>query len=59
MRFGFYPTRDDVKIENKFAVLPLKMPLVSNMSDSYKKISLVTKKLKSSIGYIYTSYFIT
>jgi hypothetical protein len=59
MRFGFYPTRDDVKIENKFAVLPLKLPLVSNMSDSYKKISQVTKKLKSSIGYIYTSYFIT
>ena len=59
MRFGFYPTRDDVKIENKFAVLPLKLPIVSNMSDSYKKISQVTKRLKTSIGYIYTSYFIT
>ena len=38
MRFGFYPTKEDVKIENKFAALPLKLPLVSTMSESYKKI---------------------
>lgn len=59
MRFGFYPTPDDVKIENKFAVLPIKMPLVSNMVESYKQIKSATKIFKTSIGYIYTSYFVT
>jgi hypothetical protein len=59
IRFGFYPTREDVKVENKFAALPLKLPLITNMKDSYKQISRVTSKLKSSIGYVYTAYWIT
>ena len=48
-----------MQIENKFAALPLKMPLITHMRDSYNTISRVTKQLKSSIGYVYTAYFIT
>jgi hypothetical protein len=36
IRFEFYPTREDVKMENKFAAIPLKLPLVTNMEKSYK-----------------------
>ncbi len=35
IRFGFYPTREEVKIENKISALPIKMPLISSMKDSY------------------------
>ena len=36
MRFGMYRTADTVKMENKFAALPLKMPLIKNMSYATK-----------------------
>jgi NRPS condensation-like uncharacterized protein len=38
LRWGFYKSREDIKIENKFAALPIKMPLINNMKDSYKRI---------------------
>ena len=31
IRFKFYPTPADVKLENKFAAIPLTVPLASNM----------------------------
>ena len=45
-RFYFYPTRQDVKAENKFTAIPLLVPLCNSMKDSYKVISKVTKILK-------------
>jgi len=54
-----YPTRDAVEMENCFAALPMRMPLVSTMKKAYKPISKVTSKLKSQAAYIYSSYFIT
>ena len=59
IRFEMYPTRESVEPENKFAALPLKMPLVSTMKEAYKPISKVTSRLKSQVAYIYSSYFIT
>jgi len=36
IRWKMYETKEDVKLENKFAGIPLTVPLVSNMKDSYK-----------------------
>ena len=57
MRFGMYRTADTVKMENKFAALPLKMPLIKDMSFA-TKIQKVTKKMKN-VGMIYASYAAT
>ena len=59
MRFSFYPSREQIKFENKFAALPLVVPLTSSMETAYDKIKAVTKKIKSSIGMIYGAYSIT
>lgn len=45
--------------ENKFAALPIKLPVIGSMRDSYKAISKITKKLKGTIGYIYSAYTVT
>ena len=59
IRFRWYPTADDVSCENKFAALPVKLPIIANMKDSYKPTSKITKKLKGNIGYIYAAYAVT
>jgi hypothetical protein len=39
IRFRWYPTREAVKLENKFSALPLKLPMISKMKDAYGIIS--------------------
>ena len=57
VRFEFYPTREDVKMENKFAAIPLKLPLVDNMEKSYKSIAkLMKKNVKENYLAVYASY---
>ena len=38
IRFKFYPSPDKVKLENKFAAIPLTIPLVEDMKRSYPLI---------------------
>lgn len=38
IRFRFYPSPDKVKLENKFAAIPLKVPLTKDMESSYSVI---------------------
>lgn len=38
IRFNFYKKRDDVLLENKFAAIPLSMPLTDSMEEGYSKI---------------------
>ena len=59
IRFSFYPTAEKVKLENKFAALPLKVPLTQSMETAYPQIQRVTKALKSSMGFIYGVYTIS
>ena len=59
IRFKFYETPADVKLENKFASLPLAIPLAETMKDAYGPIGKVTKELKSKFGYIYAGYALT
>ena len=42
VRFRFYPTREDVKAENKFSAIPIVLPLCENMEKSYKPIKKIT-----------------
>lgn len=58
VRFKWYNTRADIKLENKYAPLPIILPLIKNMEDAYEPISKVTKKLKNIMGYIYSSYVV-
>ena len=56
IRFSLYPTRDSIKIENKFAALAFTIPLCKSMESSYKAITKVSKKIKNSMGLIYSTY---
>lgn len=56
IRFKFYPSPKQVKLENKFSVLPLEIPLVDSMAESYKVIQSITKKIKGSLSLIYSMY---
>lgn len=59
IRFEFYKTRDDVKLENKFSAIPLVVPLTPEMKSSYKQVSVVTSQLKNSAQMVYSSYALT
>ena len=56
IRFKPYKNREDVKLENKFAAIPLKLPIVESMEKGYPKIKKISNQLKKSIGLIYSSY---
>ena len=48
IRFKFYNTREEVKFENKFTVLPVvSVPLTQSMERAYKPIKEATKDLKN------------
>lgn len=38
IRFAFYPTKEDVVLENKFAAIPVTLPLVKDMESAAPKI---------------------
>lgn len=59
LRFKFYKTRQHIKLENKFAAIPITVPLSSSMDEAYVKIKKATKSLKNSMAIIYTTYAIT
>merc|ERR1712166_1113112 len=56
IRFKFYPTKEEVKLENKFAAIPLTVPTTDKMETSYGKIKRVTGQLRGSLGLIYAVY---
>lgn len=43
VRFKFYKTYEEVRLENKFSAIPIKVPLYSKMSDAYQNIKKITK----------------
>lgn len=56
IRFRFYKSAREIKLENKFAAMVIKAPMTEAMENSYEKIKQVTKQLKISIGYMYAVY---
>lgn len=60
IRFKFYPTPADVKLENKFAAIPLTVPLAPTMEEAYPKVKKVSKFIKtgfSSVCFVFGTYF--
>lgn len=55
IRFGFYPNKEQVKLENKFAAIPMLVPLTENMEGAYSKIQKVTQTIKS-LPFFYINY---
>eukprot|EP00347_Sterkiella_histriomuscorum_P012286 403369170 len=59
IRFEHYKSLEELKLENKFAVVPLKIPLIEDINKSMKEIPKATKKLKTSFRDVYSTYFLT
>lgn len=56
IRFKFYPSKDSLVLENKFAAIPLTLPLTKDMPSAYPEIQKGTKFLKSSMTLVYALY---
>ena len=56
IRFAHYGTWDRVKFENKFAPVPLVIPLDSDLTKQVQKVAQVTKGLRGQFGDIYATY---
>jgi hypothetical protein len=37
----------------------MKLPVIANMKDAYGAVSATTKKLKKTVGYVYSAYAVT
>ena len=59
IRFKPYARYQDVKLENKFAVVPLRIPLTNDINEALNLIPTITSKIKSAIGEVYAAYFFT
>ena len=42
IRFSFYPTKESVQLENKFAAMSVCVPLTKTMESAYKPIKRAT-----------------
>lgn len=56
IRYNFYPTKEDVKMENKFCALPVILPLEKTMEKAYPVIQSSLKFIKSSFPTIFALY---
>ena len=59
VRFEFYQKYQDIKLENKFSVIPLTIPLKKTMQEAYPVVTEVSRYIKSSVAYMYCSYAMT
>lgn len=59
VRWEFYQTFESVKLENKFAAFPVKIPLVEDLEEAIPQIQKVTKIMKASFGKMYASYILS
>jgi len=48
IRFGFPPSREVTRVENKITALPLILDLCDTFEEAKKKVSKVTKLLKNN-----------
>ncbi|CDW71676.1 ws dgat mgat [Stylonychia lemnae] len=59
IRFKHYQSIEDIKLENKFAVVPLRIPLFDDIKTSLREIPKATSRLRSAFGEVYATYFMT
>ena len=56
IRFKHYETVEELKLENKFAAINLKIPLLDNIDDAVKSVPKVTSTLRNAFGEVYATY---
>mmetsp|Transcript_842 Transcript_842/g.1275 ORF Transcript_842/g.1275 Transcript_842/m.1275 type:complete len:290 (-) Transcript_842:110-979(-) len=56
IRWKYYKTYDEVELENKFAPMPIKIPLKTNVEEALTSSSRVSRDMKKSFAKIYTIY---
>ena len=56
IRFGFYETRESLKLENIFTAIPVKLPMTSSMESGYAPVRKVMNTLKGKLPEIYTAF---
>jgi len=59
VRWEFYPTYESVKLENKFAAFPVKIPLEENHEKAIFKVKKATNKIKTGFTKMYASYIMS
>ena len=59
IRWKFYNTYDEVELENKFAPIPIKVPLETSCADALKNSARVSRDMKKSGAKMYAAYAFT
>lgn len=59
IRFAHYGSWEKVKFENKFAPLPMRIPLIKDPSECLKETYKVTSHMRSKLGELYATYAAT
>ena len=56
IRFGFYETRQSLKLENIFTAIPVKLPMTASMEEGYGPVRKVMNTLKGQLPEIYSAF---
>lgn len=59
IRFQHYQTPQELKLENKFAGVPLTIPLHSDLNVSLQEIPKATAKIRNAFDVVYATYIAT
>ena len=59
IRWKYYQTFEEVELENKFAPMPLKIDLESDVHSALEKTKRVSRDMKKSFAKIYAIYFLS
>ena len=57
IRFKPFATVEEVKLDNKFAGVPLQIPLYNDLNEALKGIPELTSKIKKAFSEVYATYF--
>ena len=55
---SFYPTRESVRMENRFSTMAITVPITQSMRGGYAAVRNVTRSLKGAMATVYTQYAI-
>lgn len=56
IRFKHYETFEDIKFENKFAPIPLRIPIEEDIKESLRVVPEITKTLRTKFFETYAMY---
>ena len=59
IRWKYYKTYDEVELENKFAPMPIKIPLEQEPEKALKSATRVSRDMKKQFAKVYTIYLVS